>query len=69
MIDWGDRLIIERNELSQKLFRLDSFIMSADFNDIHLHHRVLLSLQAKIMSLYLEILDCRIQLLELKGDA
>ena len=68
MSDWLEGLIVERDELNQKLARLERFLKSDDFNNLDLTNRVMLSLQAKIMFLYLEILDQRIQL-NYKGNA
>lgn len=61
-----DRLIIERDELSERLSKLRQFIESPKFLEVvkDEYQRLLLSKQESRMHEYLEILNERIKLLE-----
>lgn len=60
MEDFQIRVIDERDQLSEKLDKLDSFIESDRFQDLHWRDRHLLTRQAVCMQSYKEILDERI---------
>lgn len=61
-----DRLLIERDELNERLNKLRQFIESPKFAEIvtDKYHRLLLFKQESMMHAYLEILNERIKLLQ-----
>lgn len=57
--DWQTRVVIERNELQEKIEKLKDFIYNADFNFDDTQFN-LLKIQLASMKAYCEILDVRI---------
>lgn len=55
------KLQVEKKELSDKLKRLDSFIMSDNFDKVNYTQQELLGDQREVMSSYVDILEARIQ--------
>lgn len=63
-MDFKDRLLIERNELKERLEKLNEFLSSS--KPIDHTQMVLLRCQSKTMDSYLTILNERILLLDLQ---
>lgn len=61
--DFKSRLIIERDELSDRLDRLQRFLRSSDSDTLSQLHRALLEVQIPAMNNYKAILDVRIRLM------
>ena len=59
-----DRLIIERNELGEKLKKLIAFIQGDKFNELPDEDQLLLREQGDAMSNYVDALDKRIEVIE-----
>lgn len=59
---WRERVIIERNELAEKLMRLKAFIDSSGPSDIGSQHYGLLIAQGYAMQAYLDMLVWRLRL-------
>lgn len=58
---WQERVILEKKELDEKLFKLLAFILSQDFSDIDIpRQKGLLKEQCNTMIEYSEILRNRI---------
>lgn len=57
-----DRLYIERDELQDKIIKLENFINSIKFEDLSLEKRVEIRCQKNCMKLYLDCLQNRIHL-------
>ena len=55
-----ERLQIERNELEEKINKLEDFLISPLFTDVSEMQRVLLVTQFNLMKMYLYTLDERI---------
>ena len=55
-----ERLVIEKRELDEKIVKLESFIMSTNFQDIAKKQRNLLQYQLLVMITYSDILTERI---------
>ena len=56
---WQGRLIVERDELSDKLFKLNSFL-ARETIPIPVNDFALLTVQAYLMQAYLDVLDRRL---------
>jgi uncharacterized protein len=56
-----ERVVIERDELSERLSKLNVFISSAIFNGLSEAERIRLAKQAVVMKDYFDILSERIQ--------
>ena len=63
MSDFIDRLKVERNELKDKLDKLNAFIHGDNFEKVDRRQQHLLIIQAEHMKNYLEILSTRLWLL------
>lgn len=62
---WQDRLIVERDELADKLFKLKSFLENSEnLKNISNNDIALLITQKYAMTQYLDILKTRISCLE-----
>lgn len=57
---WLDRLRAERDEVNERLFKLEGFLYSDESVGLSGPDRILLTIQADIMHAYEEILDARI---------
>ncbi len=57
---WLDRLKAERDEVNERLFKLEGFLYSDESVGLSGPDRFLLTIQADIMHAYEEILDARI---------
>ncbi len=64
MSDFLTRLKTERDELQEKLVKLNSFIYNEGLATLHPAQAALLSTQADVMSTYRNILNLRIELIE-----
>lgn len=60
--DWQQRVIMEKNDLAIKLDKLMLFIQSDNHNKLDTLNKNLLSMQASIMSKYINVLEQRIEL-------
>ena len=60
MQEYQARVIVERDELSDKLQRLYTFILSPKFNDLEVDEKLRMSCQYAYMKSYYEILKLRI---------
>lgn len=63
MEDFKKRLIVERDELNDKIAKLESFIESPRFENLDERNRELLIAQCGIMRQYSAILNMRISIL------
>lgn len=63
MEDFKKRLIVERDELDDKIAKLESFIESPRFGNLDERNRELLIAQCGIMRQYSAILNIRIRIL------
>ncbi len=62
-MDFKERLIYEKIQLSERLHKLEDFIFYSDkFKDLSLEQRKLLSAQAHVMTIYYMILEERLKL-------
>lgn len=61
MSDFLERLKTEKNELQEKLIKLESFIVSAKFDDLAPVQQSLLKIQLYSMSTYSNCLNERIK--------
>lgn len=68
-MDYKDRMRTEWEELNERATKLHTFMNTRKFNDLLISEQTLLKKQYKIMLEYLDILDIRIDLAELKSDA
>lgn len=57
---WLDRLRAERDEVNERLFKLEGFMYSPEYAGLPSPDRFLLTIQADVMHAYEEILDARI---------
>lgn len=57
---WLDRLRAERDEVNERLFKLEGFLYSDESVGLSGPDRFLMTIQADIMHAYEEILDARI---------
>ncbi|MDA4845982.1 crAss001_48 related protein [Hoeflea poritis] len=55
-----ERVIAERNELAERLRKLKEFSLTPTFEELPDADAILLNHQRKVMTLYLETLNCRI---------
>lgn len=62
--DWQCRVVEEKNELDEKLNKLNLFIETTKFWDLDNENRTLLRSQASAMSTYSDILARRIALFQ-----
>lgn len=58
---WLDRLRAERDEVNERLFKLEGFLYSDEFVGLPGPDRFLLTIQADVMHVYEEILCARIR--------
>jgi len=63
MSDFKTRLDLERKELAERLYKLNSFLDSEKAMDISKDQRGLLKIQSQSMGTYLSVLKYRIELL------
>lgn len=63
MEDFKKRLVVERDELDDKLAKLEAFIGSARFENLDERNRKLLVSQCDVMRQYSTILNVRISIL------
>ena len=63
MEDFKERLVAERDELDDKLAKLEAFIGSSRFEDLDERNRKLLATQCDAMRQYSTILNVRISIL------
>ena len=68
MVEFKIRLIKERDELDDKINKLHDFLFSQNFYVLDKEQKILLHEQYKVMRQYLNILNCRIDLLLTKED-
>ena len=61
MNDFKTRLIDEKNQLEEKLNKLDSFLVSEKVNSVDDVQKALLQVQATAMNTYLQCLKERIE--------
>ena len=61
MSDFKTRLIEEKEQLEEKLNKLDAFIVSENFNKVDDVQKALLQVQATSMNTYLQCLKERIE--------
>lgn len=59
MSDFKTRLLAERDELDERISRLESFLLTKTFNDLHPIDRELLVDQRDAMAVYLRLLTQR----------
>jgi hypothetical protein len=57
---WGERLLVERDELAEKIRRLQEFLISEDFRRLAVADRELLILQIDPMLQYMSVLNQRV---------
>lgn len=60
MEEWQQRVIEELDELQLKIDKLDGFFDTEEFEDLEAAEQVRLRMQSKIMQVYAEILEERI---------
>lgn len=58
---WLDRLKAERDEVNERLFKLEGFLYSDEFVGLPGPDRILLTIQADVMRAYEKILCARIR--------
>lgn len=63
MEDFKKRLVVERDELEDKIAKLEAFIGSTRFEDLDERNRKLLVSQCDVMRQYSTILNVRISIL------
>jgi hypothetical protein len=63
MATFKDRLIEERNQLFEKVTKLEDFLQSETFKSIDVRQASLLEIQLPTMKAYLQILTLRLSLL------
>lgn len=63
MSNFASRLTDEKNQLDEKILKLDDFIKSNVFNDVDGVQRTLLKIQLSAMITYSQILDERLSIL------
>ena len=63
MEDFKKRLVVERDELDDKIAKLEAFIGSTRFEDLDERNRKLLVTQCGVMRQYSTILNVRISIL------
>lgn len=66
--DFKMRLIDERNELDIKIKKLHEFLYTQVFYDLDSEQKTLLREQYKVMRQYLNILNCRLDILLTNED-
>lgn len=59
-----DRVILEKNDLCEKLLKLEQFLVSEKFRTLPNKMRSLLQDQYDVMSAYIRILDARLAIWE-----
>jgi hypothetical protein len=64
MSDFKTRLLEERNQLSDRVEKLDGFLNSENSSKIDKKQKTLLGIQLPAMQAYLAVLDERISLLD-----
>jgi len=60
MDNWRDRLLVERDELAERLRKLEGFIDEGDLSKLAVEQAALLIAQGYAMRQYLDILDARL---------
>ncbi|WAX07975.1 hypothetical protein BK735P2_00021 [Bacteroides phage BK735P2] len=63
MEDFKERLVVERDELEDKIAKLEAFIGSARFENLDERNKKLLEIQCDAMRQYSVILNVRISIL------
>lgn len=62
MTEWQERLLLEKEALSEKIIKLSDFLMSDAYMDIGSINRLLLETQLDYMTGYYNILHKRIEI-------
>lgn len=65
---WKNRLIMERDELQSRLYRLSVFIVGFSFAKLDQRTKSLLRIQRGLMEDYLAVLNMRLERLESADD-
>ena len=65
---WKNRLIMERDELQSRLYRLSVFIVGFSFANLDQRTKSLLRIQQGLMQDYLAVLNMRLERLESADD-
>lgn len=65
---WKNRLIMERDELQSRLYRLSVFIVGFSFAKMDQRTKSLLRIQQGLMQDYLAVLNMRLERLESADD-
>lgn len=65
---WKNRLIMERDELQSRLYRLSVFIVGFSFAKLDQRTKSLLRIQQGLMEDYLAVLNMRLERLESADD-
>lgn len=68
MMGWKNRLIMERDELQSRLYRLSVFIVGFSFAKMDQRTKSLLRIQQGLMQDYLAVLNMRLERLESADD-
>ena len=68
MMGWKNRLIMERDELQSRLYRLSVFIVGFSFAKLDQRTKSLLRIQQGLMEDYLAVLNMRLERLESADD-
>lgn len=68
MMGWKNRLIMERDELQSRLYRLSVFIVGFSFAKLDQRTKSLLRSQQGLMQDYLAVLNMRLERLESADD-
>lgn len=68
MMGWKNRLIMERDELQSRLYRLSVFIVGFSFAKLDQRTKSLLRIQRGLMEDYLAVLNMRLERLESADD-
>jgi len=67
MSDYQDRVVKEKDELAEKINKLNLFTGSPQFQSVEVRQQVLLRTQLDVMNEYLRILEERIKLFQDDG--
>lgn len=59
-----DRLVVEKQQLDERIHKLEAFLASDKVNDIAPAQYSLLTIQVQAMNTYSKVLTCRISLLQ-----
>ena len=59
--EWLKNLIAERDQVRERLAKLDVFLASERLERVSRHHQLLLPIQQSAMQSYLRVLDARLE--------